>query len=58
MKNEIFLMIFTKYFHSATEEKEGRAQVQREEGWGGERHQPQVEEGERREVRGGRGGVG
>ena len=51
-------MIFTKYFHSATEEKEGRTQVQREEGRGGERHQPQVEEGERREERGGRGGVG
>ena len=48
-------MIFTKYFYSATEEKEGRSQVQREEVRGGER---QVEEGERREERGGGGGVG
>ena len=48
-------MIFTKYFYSATEEKEGRALVQREKG---RCHQPQGEEGERRKVRGGRGGVG
>ena len=33
--------------------KEGRAQVQREEGRGGERHQPKLEE-----ERGGREGVG
>ena len=51
-------MTFTKYFYSATEEKEGRSQVQREEVRGGERHHPQVEEGERREERGGGGGVG
>ena len=48
-------MTFTKYFYSATEEEEGRSQVQREEVRGGER---QVEEGERREERGGGGGVG
>ena len=42
-------MTFTKYFYSATEEKEGRSQVQREEGRGGERHQPQGEEEERGE---------
>ena len=57
-------MTFTKYFYSATEEKEGRSQVQREEGRGGERHRSQVEEGhhlqegERGGERGGRGGVG
>ena len=51
-------MTFTKYFYSATEEKEGRSQVQREEVRGGERHHPQVKEGERREERGGGGGVG